>query len=353
MNKKYCFILVLLILTLIFVPTVKAFDIEEEMVYISNDKRESVYQATQKEDFAYYKLFKKFDIHVVKESITPVFTIDIYEYAQSDKFSIKPFYQELPSMSNTQQQTDDIQGNYYVAKTVTSDGRFAGNIWFSVYDNIVIGHFTFSDNFKISDIFGDEDEYDDIRYQSSSSYADHAERIKNLLNREEFVSPYDVKLVAADGIGCCFYINDEQGEYFIPIGYQFYEGYEDQDPKLKYNVCLTAADIKEKAIEQYERHLDYMARKEAWEKEHPGETYLAVGGTGSADSISSYCSNVDNILNISEFLNIDMTSPTRDNQPDKQILIVAISCVCVFSVGGIFIFKFVANTRKNNNCEPS
>ena len=349
MNKKYCFILVLLILTLIFVPTVKAFDIEEEMVYISNDKRESVYQATQKEYFDCYKLFKKFDIHIVKESITPVFTIDMYEYAQSDKFSIKPVYLEIPSMPNTQQQTDDIQGNYYVAKTVTSDGRFAGNIWFSVYDNIVIGHFTYSDNIKFRDVHGSEAE-GNRKYQSSSSYADHAERIKNLLNREDFVSPYDVKLLAIDGIGVYFYINDEQGEYFIPLGYQIYEGYEDQYPNLKRNVCLTAADIKEKAIERYEEHLDYMARKEAWEKEHPGETYLAVGGTGSADSISSYCSNVDNILNISEFLNIDMTSPTRDNQPDKQILIVAISCVCVFSVGGIFIFKFVANTRKNNNC---
>lgn len=352
MKKFICFVITLFVLTTIFVPTVMAFDSEEEMVYISNDKRESVYQVTQNENFKYYKMFKKFDIHIVKESITPVFTIDMYEYAQSDKFSIKPVYLEIPSMPNTQQQTDDIQGNYYVAKTVTSDGRFAGNVWFRVYDNydnFVPASFSYSDNIKFRDVHGSEAE-GNRKYQSSSSYADHAERIKNLLNREDFVSPYDVKLLLIDRIGHFFYINDEQGEYFIPVGYQIYEGYEDQYPNLKRNVCLTATDIKEKAIEQYEEYLDYMARKEAWEKEHPGEEYIVMGGTGAADSISSYCSNVDNIINISEFLNIDMTPSVPNDKPNKQILIAAISCVCVFSVGGIFIFKFVANTRKNNNC---
>ena len=147
-------------------------------------------------------------------------------------------------------------------------------------------------------------------WAASCSYADHAQRIQKILNRSSFVPIDKVKYVLFEGWGNAFYIEDDTGVHIIPAG-TLYKNQEYNGTDRAVNIN----EIKKFADRALESHNEYIKEKEAWEKEHPGQKYMVVGG-GAASPFTSSCSQFDNILNISEYLGIDMTAGVSDIEID-------------------------------------
>lgn len=321
--KKVCWLAIfLIVLSLFCFPTASASGAEKDMVYVADDYRESIYLATQNESFDYYLALKEDDLQIVKESITPVYTIDVLDYAKTNNFLLKPL------QSGKTDNAGD-QGNVYVAKTLLSDNTYGGNIMFYI-ENGVARFMTFSPSGALKKYFTNGV---NPRFRASSSYADHATRIKQILKREEFVSPNDVRFVFIDDIGQFFYVCTDGYQYFIPIGYQ------NTDDSYEVDVALTISDMKKLAQKQLEVYNKRMALKEAWEKEHPGEVCDLVGYEQAAPVLSG-CGHVDNILNIPEYLGINMNVNQQDapsNYP--QIWIWTIIAICAIAFGCIIAVK--------------
>ncbi len=275
-------LLIILIMFLAF-PNVVIAETNCETVYASKSVQDAVYRATQQETFDYYKWFKKDRIEIVKESITRVYSVDILEYAETGVLAIKP---DVSRVSPSKE--DEIYGNVYVAKLVTASGDFAGNIQFYVEDGIAYGLL-----FTPSAAYMPET----VRlYHSSCSYVDHEKRIRNLLDRETFVSASDVKYVYIGDVGACFVVQNESEYTIIPVGY------DNVSSEAKIDYILTTAELKEIAEENLKKHNEFLLEKAKWEAEHPGETYL-VFGTEATSPIVTGCGEVQNILNIVEYLN--------------------------------------------------
>ena len=152
----------------------------DEMVYASEDVRETLYAATQKESFDCYKKLERYGWKIVKESITVVYTIDMEELADNGKLIVEPGFDE-----------DADGGRVYIAKLVDEEGEYVGNLGLKIEDGIAFGHFYDGTP---------ETQAQNGKYRASSSYADHAVRIQNMLKTPDFVSVYDVKYIprAAD-----------------------------------------------------------------------------------------------------------------------------------------------------------
>ena len=321
--KKTCIFITSIVILIFFCCTmVMAAESEQDMVYVSNSNRESIYQTTQNESFDYYLALQQDGLQIVKESITPVYTIDMIDYAKTDSITVKPLLSG---------KFDDVknQGNVFVAKTIMSNGAYGGNIMFYV-ENGIARFMTFSPSGALQKYFP---EGTNSRFEASTSYADHAVRIKKILNQEDIVSPNDVKFILIEDIGQFFYVTTKSGQFFIPIGYQ------NTDASYGVDLLLTITDIKELAQIQYDAYIQHIARKDAWEKEHPGETYDLTGYERGAPVLSG-CSYVDNILNIPEYLGINMNANQQEAPSNySQIIIWAVITICMILFGCVVVVK--------------
>lgn len=318
--KKVNFLTSIIIISLFLSFT--TIGIDSDMVYVSDSTfRENIYKAAIDENNDLNLEAK--GLQIVKESITPVYTIDMLEYSKSDSLNIKPLIKNIDGYDRT----------FYIAKTITESNAFGGNMLFC-YKNGEARYMCFYPSEIFSDILPNP------RYYSSSSYADHAERIRKILNQELIISPKNVKFVYIDYVGLFFCVDVDGGQNFIHIGYQ---GVQETYNSYKTDVCLSVSDIKNISVEFSEIYNRRIKEIEAWEKEHPGQTYDLSGGE-SISPILSTCSQVDNILNISEYLGIDMTAGISDIETDNgqninsdklQKALLIIIPVCVFLAGAV------------------
>ena len=146
---------------------------------------------------------------------------------------------------------------------------------------------------------------------ASCSYADHAKRIQNILDRSTFVPTSDVKYVTIDHVGSCFFVQNEAKHTIIPLGY------ENASAVHKTDYTLDTTELKEIADENLRLYNEYLLEKAEWEAEHPGETYEVMGITGTAPIITS-CSEVDNIIDIAAYLNANTDESVSDNNNDTS-----------------------------------
>ncbi len=186
----------LLLTTIIFSTFGVAFATEgsNKSIYASKSTQEIAYQSVQKETFGYYKLFESLKIKILKESITPVYTIDMFEFAKSGVMTLK-----LDVKGKSPSEEDKKQGNVYIAKLITEDGEYAGNIKFYIEAGVAYS-LLFKPSMVVqkqllssadSQLFMGKSQ----QYMASCSYADHAERICKILSKDEFVSSSNVKFV--------------------------------------------------------------------------------------------------------------------------------------------------------------
>lgn len=297
--RKICWIAVFLIICQLFVPsTALAAEEDSGMVYVSNALRDSIYEATQSEEsFDSYVALQQYGLQIVKESITPVYTASMLDYAETGTLSVAPreYFNYKKNIS---------LGYIYIAKTILADGTYGGNLEFS-YKEGEVHYVSYSPSEAMRETFNNPS------FDASSSYADHALRIQRMLGRNSFVSPNDVIFLEIS-CGEFFYIRTNGQQFFIPIGRQktadtiVPNGYVDR--------ILTLSDMKELALKQLEIHNKRLQELEKWQKEHPGED-LPMGSSGSVSPVVSYGSHVDNVIDIAQYLGIDMTT-----KPDSVIV---------------------------------
>ena len=226
---------------------------------------------------------EKHGFSIVKESITPVYTVDLFEYSRTGEMVV------ARAMWNS-----DSEANVYTAKMIDQKNEYAGNITFYVKDEKA---------FLL--LASDRPENELYWMEASNSYADHAKRIQKALNADEIISPSDVKMVLLDRVGWFFYIHNDDYNVFVNVGMILREDLQNQDPGT---VCVDAMldcdAVKEIADEQVARYNEYLKEKQAWEESHPGEEWTATGNT-TDQSITCLCSETDNVLDISSYFGID------------------------------------------------
>ena len=290
----------------------------DEMVYASEDVRETLYAATQKESFDCYKKLERYGWKIVKESITVVHTIDMEELADNGNLIVKPVFDE---------DTDD--GRVYIAKLVDEEGEYVGNLGLKIEDGIAFGHFYDGTP---------ETQAQNGKYRASSSYADHAVRIQNMLKTPDFVSVYDVKYIQVSYVGWFFYIENQNEPVMIPVGYVNVEA-SNVEPSDKADDWWTVEKLKEQVgiIVEWKRELK--AFKEAWEAEHPGEAFSYAIGGPSVTTAAGGCGPIDNILNIDEYLGIG-----TESQYKLPLICGALAVIVLMATGAGLYYR---KCRKN------
>lgn len=313
--KKIFALFTLFIMLLTFIPySVFALEKENNMVYASRSNQDSIYQLTQKESFDYFKALENDGLKIVKESITTVYTVDMLEYAKTGTLNITPM------VKGKKQYFNDINGgNVYIAKVITSDNEYGGNIMFYVESDVAY-NIRFTPSMALDKHSQSENK---TMYMSSCSYVDHASRIQNIMNESKPVSVYDVKYVVIDDVADCFYVDINAKQVIIPVGYQ------NVDSSSEIDVVLTETTLKRMAKDNLDRYNELITDQEAWEKEHPGEMFDFTGYGSSAPMVSG-CSRVDNIIDIFNYIEknmnvsisngiIDNTSPKNANTDNELI----------------------------------
>ncbi|MBQ8325064.1 MAG: hypothetical protein IJX82_07945 [Clostridia bacterium] len=284
MKKRIFSLCLCLIMLLTLASTAVDASTSEEMVYASKDARETLYAATQKESFDCYKKLERYGWKIVKESITVVYTIDMEELADNGNLIVKPVFDE-----------DADDGRVYIAKLVNEEGEYVGNLTLAIEDGIAFGRLVDGTP---------EVQAQNGKYRASSSYADHAVRIQNMLKTPDFISVYDVKYIQVGYVGWFFYIENQDEPILIPVGYVNVEP-STVEPSDNAENWWTV----EKLRAQVDKIVQWKRELEAWEAEHPGE-YVTVGGP-SVITDGGDCGPIDNILNIDEYLGIDTGSQNK------------------------------------------
>ena len=283
--KKRIFSLCLCLIMLLTLASVSVgAATSDEMVYASEDVRETLYAATQKESFDCYKKLERYGWKIVKESITVVYTIDMEELADNGNLIVKPVFDE-----------DADDGRVYIAKLVNEEGEYVGNLTLAIEDGIAFGRLVDGTP---------EVQAQNGKYRASCSYADHAVRIQNMLKTPDFVSVYDVKYIQVSRVGWFFYIENQDEPILIPVGYVNVEP-STVEPSDNAENWWTV----EKLRAQVDKIVQWKRELEAWEAEHPGE-YVTIGGP-SVITAGGDCGPIDNILNIDEYLGIGNESQNK------------------------------------------
>ena len=293
--KKVIAVCVLSIFLFVFQNEVFAVEKNKDMVYASKSEQDYLYNLTQQESFDFYKFFKEYELTILKESISVVYTVDMLKYAESGELEVVPLVHGA-----TNNETNHNEGNVFVAKVLTSKNEYGGNIMFYVENNTA-----YSWGYLPS-VFADPEVVGDRNYVASCSFVDHAQRIQNIIGKNSAVSVYDVKYVIIDRIGYFFYIDNQTCCGMVPVGHHNVKNSSNVDTFLSEN------ELKNIAEEQLARYNEDKAARELWEKEHPGERYDLTGGY-SVEPIISGCSYVDNIIDIFSYIENEMNTPIYDD----------------------------------------
>jgi len=291
--KRLIFLLLAIGLgSVLFPPSAFAKTINEvpgEAVYASTSEQDAIYKTIEESgDFLQNMDDILGGICMVKESITPVYQADFFEYARTGVFEIKPL---VTINGYTDWNSDEKEPNYYMAKTVTPEGLFAGDIGFYIEGNVAtIASFRPSQQilrYAITKDYLPSDSYipSGNPLVSNVYYADHAEQIRNLTKRDSLVPANEVRFVSIRNVGLVFYINDGDTEVLIgitpglapelpePIYYEIFSIETDSIVSIDENL----KKIADKALQDHDK---LMAEIQAWEAAHPGERYDSYTGSG-------------------------------------------------------------------------
>ena len=288
MKKTICFILMIAIISTCFFACIPREEDLGTMVYASPEEQNEVYELIMKNiselDLKYLTYY---DLAVVKESITPLYYIDMIEYAKTGNLKIS-------------RRRYSLKGKIwegYVAKTITADDKFGGNLYFYVCGNMINVH-----GDPCSPHWDGPLSAESTDFHASCSYADHAERIRLCLGKSEIIPAENVRFLNNDSTGM-FYIKDGDNEYFIP------GGYETSRHEMETDVVLSISDMEALAQEYLRIENENRKANEEFQKTHPGEQMI---GMQLPPTVGGLCSRIDNIINIYEYLGIEATAATEE-----------------------------------------
>ncbi len=112
-------------------------DLDKYMGYASGKELTRVYESIQK---AVAKRFESTPIILIEGTLTPIYTVDLFEYAETEEFKLKPLN------IGEANQLPDYGYSYYI-KTLVSDNKFGGNLLINMYKEEAQIVFTHSDAF--------------------------------------------------------------------------------------------------------------------------------------------------------------------------------------------------------------
>lgn len=277
----------------------------DSMVYTSGEQLNQIYDLLQNDSYDLKKLLEINSLTIVKESITPVYTLDLLEYAQSKKMNVVPMWRSHSGLES------NGNGNVYVAKLITLDKQFGGNIMFYIENGVAYNMIYTPSEYSPTWVTGD------AKYPASISYADHATRISAALKESGFVSVYDVKYVVIDSLGDFFYVKNDRHNRFIATGYVSVNSANNPIENIDYSVDATG-ELLGIASDYLAKEQTYLEEKAKWEATHPGEIWDMTGGSGLSPIITG-CSQVNNILDIASYLNIDYSLSSNQEFNDKSV----------------------------------
>lgn len=298
MKKIFLVFCVLVFLLASFAPCYAGSE-EESMVYEHGEKLDIIYETIQKDSYDLHLALKYSSLKVLKESITPVYEVDLLGTARSGEITIIPMWRSHTGLLG------DGVGNVYTAKTITSDGKFGGNIMFYI-ENGVAYNMIYSPS-EYSPMWFENG----YHYPASASYADHAKRIAAVLKEKDMISPHDVKYVVADTIGEFFYVDNAAHSVFVSVGYIS----NNETGNFLTDYYIDETGLINLAKEYSQRREDLLNEKASWEASHPGEIWFKTGANGLSP-IMSDCSSVDNIIDITDYLNIDIKAMQVSQESD-------------------------------------
>lgn len=275
------------------------------MVYTSGKQMDQIYELLQSDSYDLKKMLEVNSLTILKESITPVYTLNLSEYAQSKKMNVVPMWRSHSGL------TSNGTGNVYVAKAVTLDKQFGGNIMFYI-ENGAAYNMMYSPS-EYSPMWGASDD----KYPASTSYADHASRISAALKEAEFVSVYDVKYVVIDSVGDFFYVSNDKHDRLFAAGYVSVNSSNKPIDNVDFSMEVTG-ELLNIANDWWAKEKTYSEEKAKWEAMHPGETWDMTGEVGVLPIITG-CSQINNILDIASYLNIDYSLSSNQEINDKSV----------------------------------
>jgi hypothetical protein len=273
-------------------------------VYEHGEKLDIIYETLQKDSYDLHLALKYSSLKVLKESITPVYEVDLLGTARSGEITIIPMWRSHTGLLG------DGVGNVYTAKTITSDGKFGGNIMFYI-ENGVAYNMIYSPS-EYSPMWFENG----YHYPASASYADHAKRIAAVLKEKDMISPHDVKYVVADTIGEFFYVDNAAHSVFVSVGYIS----NNETGNVLTDYYIDETGLINLAKEYSQKREDLLNEKASWEASHPGEIWFKAGAYGLSP-IMSDCSSVDNIIDITDYLNIDIKAMQVSQESDISNII--------------------------------
>jgi hypothetical protein len=265
-------------------------DIPGMSVYAPPSEQEELYDIIQNSEMMMRSLDSKGVI--VKESIAPVYRACFLEYAETGVLRIWPHIMERVIKA----ESESLDGNYYYAKTVTANGLFAGNMNFYIEDSIA-----YTNGFAPTPVL--KEYWKGIPEPhigpTSKSYADHAERIRQLLGRDTFVPTDQVRYVWVDHLGEVFYINDGEREALVVI-----IGSEDVFYGEAGEVVFIGDELQATAKIVEQKFYERMREIAALVAEHGPDIN---GGSLEAPSRTPNPASIDHIIDIAAFLGNALT----------------------------------------------
>ena len=252
-----------------------------ESVYASKVDQNRLYSLLTSDDYESYAFIRDNRYEYVKESITPVYTLDVRDFANDGKINIKPLKKRL-SIDHK-----EASGQIYMVKIVDSEKNFWGN---EMFVELPSGLKPLRTQFVSTD--------PDISSPISFSYADHAEWISQELKSSSFIPAEDVRFLSIEGIGEYFYVSNKRYTGFLPVAYSP----DTTAPALKEMIdhsLITPSELSRYAKKYVLMMEERRIQLEEYQKDHPGENlYFGAPSIGCMKSSGK----TNDIYRINEYL---------------------------------------------------
>jgi len=229
-------------------------DKEYRSFYVPDEEQEELYELLNaSDDLKMKRLLDVRKLSFVKGSIAPMYCFDLEETAKTDKIVLKRRYDRDAEYRIARKEIEDevseliisgerdverekeilarleelehrsVKCGVYAVKLLMETGEDAGSLMFCIEDGKARMIGSLYDSAAYSALY----EKDEKAFAwGSLSYADQAERIRQMLGLPDIVSPDFVKMSFIDGYGPAFYVKTSDTEAVVPVSNCYREGSE-------------------------------------------------------------------------------------------------------------------------------
>ena len=251
---------------------------------------------------------------IVKESIIPMYIMDVYSYAETGVLKIYPEVYEL----------NNSEINVFQVDLMTDDGKYGGVIQFYIKDGKAYHLLEIPSHHKL---MKEGTEPANKNYEIINGYFTNVENVKKVLKIENISDrdEKDIRYVTVEELREKYFCVDCGNRLLMVSPARIDKNGDLMQPYYFYDDEAFLQRAKEALTEYKEGQIFY----EEWTKEHPGELYTYVGGPGAV------ISNNDNELT---------TIPSKEKSK-WLIVLLLIVCISIIMMAGYIIIKKKKNLK--------